>query len=313
METLKGKIALVTGGSRGIGAAVALSLAGAGADVAVNFQARAEDAEKVCLAIRNLGRRALAIQADVSQSDQVKKMVAQIESKLGAVNIVVNNAGIARQLKLEDIAESDWEEHISVNLKSAFLVTQAVLPQMRAQRWGRIINISSTAAQTGGLVGPHYAASKAGMLGLTHSYAALLAKEGITANTVCLALVETDMARIEGRAFGCYGLPLGNAFGRLFWVGALWGMCSLTLLILALRAAHVFYFGAVALHAAQHFDGVGVVVAVASIDGSQFPVFWLGFVDGSDFFRSHSAPWKMPDSGARPADFSGVLNFASNY
>jgi len=213
METLKGKIALVTGGSRGIGAAVALSLAGAGADVAVNFQARAEDAEKVCLAIRNLGRRALAIQANVSQSDQVKKMVAQIESKLGAVNIVVNNAGIARQLKLEDIAESDWEEHISVNLKSAFLVTQAVLPQMRAQRWGRIINISSTAAQTGGLVGPHYAASKAGMLGLTHSYAALLATEGITANTVCLALVETDMLRANPRATSSV-IPIGR-FGNV--------------------------------------------------------------------------------------------------
>jgi len=213
METLKGKIALVTGGCRGIGAAVALSLAGAGADVAVNFQARAEDAEKVCLAIRNLGRRALAIQANVSQSDQVKKMVAQIESKLGAVNIVVNNAGIARQLKLEDIAESDWEEHISVNLKSAFLVTQAVLPQMRAQRWGRIINISSTAAQTGGLVGPHYAASKAGMLGLTHSYAALLAKEGITANTVCLALVETDMLRANPRATSSV-IPIGR-FGNV--------------------------------------------------------------------------------------------------
>jgi 3-oxoacyl-[acyl-carrier protein] reductase len=129
------------------------------------------------------------------------------------VNIVVNNAGIARQLKLEDIAESDWEEHISVNLKSAFLVTQAVLPQMRAQRWGRIINISSTAAQTGGLVGPHYAASKAGMLGLTHSYAALLATEGITANTVCLALVETDMLRANPRATSSV-IPIGR-FGNV--------------------------------------------------------------------------------------------------
>ncbi len=213
MEALKGKIALVTGGSRGIGAAVALALAGAGADVAVNFRTRSEEAEKVCVAIRKLGRRALAVQADVSQSDQVKKMVAQIEGELGAVNIVVNNAGIARQLKLEDIAEADWEEHIGVNLKSAFLVTQAVLPQMRAQGWGRIINISSTAAQTGGLVGPHYAASKAGMLGLTHSYAALLAKEGITANTVCLALVETDMLRANPRATSSV-IPVGR-FGTV--------------------------------------------------------------------------------------------------
>jgi 3-oxoacyl-[acyl-carrier protein] reductase len=213
VETLKGKIALVTGASRGIGAAVALSLAGAGADIAVNFRQRSEDAEKVCLAIRKRGRRALAIQADVSQSDQVKRMVAQIEGELGAVNILVNNAGMARQIKLEDITETDWEEHITVNLKSAFLVTQAVLPRMRAQRWGRIINISSTAAQTGGLVGPHYAASKAGMLGLTHSYAALLAREGITANTVCPALVETEMLRANPRATSTV-IPIGR-FGTV--------------------------------------------------------------------------------------------------
>lgn len=213
METLKGKLVLVTGGSRGIGAAVALKLAEAGADVAVNFRERAAEAETVCGAIRKLGRRALAIQADVSRPDQVTKMVAQVEHELGAVNILVNNAGMARQIKLEDIAEADWDEHINVNLKSAFLVTQAVLPQMRARGWGRIINISSTAAQTGGLVGPHYAASKAGMLGLTHSYAALLAKEGITANTVCLALVETDMLRSNPRATSTV-IPIGR-FGNV--------------------------------------------------------------------------------------------------
>jgi 3-oxoacyl-[acyl-carrier protein] reductase len=209
METLKGKIALVTGGGRGIGAAVALSLAGAGADVAVNFRKRSADAEAVCAEIQKSGRRGLAIQADVSQPDQVRKMVEQIESELGMVNIVVNNAGMARQIKLEDISEADWDEHIRVNLKSAFLVTQAVLPGMRTQRWGRIINISSVAAQTGGLVGPHYAASKAGMLGLTHSYAALLAKEGITANTVCPALVETEMLRANPRATSSV-IPIGR-------------------------------------------------------------------------------------------------------
>jgi len=213
METLDGKLALVTGGSRGIGAAVALALAEAGADVVVNFRTRAEDAKKVCAEVQKLGRRTLAVQANVSQSDEVGKMVAQIERELGAVKILVNNAGMARQLKLEDIAERDWDEHITVNLKSAFLVTQAVLPQMRARRWGRIINISSTAAQTGGLVGPHYAASKAGMLGLTHSYAALLAREGITANTVCPALVETEMLRANPRATSSV-IPIGR-FGTV--------------------------------------------------------------------------------------------------
>jgi 3-oxoacyl-[acyl-carrier protein] reductase len=213
METLDGKLALVTGGSRGIGASVALALAEAGADVVVNFRERFQDAKKVCTEVQKLGRRTLAIQADVSQSDEVGKMVAQIERELGAVSILVNNAGIARQLKVEDIAESDWDEHITVNLKSAFLVTQAVLPQMRSRRWGRIINISSTAAQTGGLVGPHYAASKAGMLGLTHSYATLLAKEGITANTVCPALVETEMLRANPRATSSV-IPIGR-FGTV--------------------------------------------------------------------------------------------------
>lgn len=210
---LNGKVALVTGGSRGIGAAIALSLSDAGADIAINFRTRSAEADEVCAAIRKAGRRALALQADISKSGEVSGMVAQIEHELGPVNILVNNAGMARQINLENIVEADWDEHINVNLKSAFLVTQAVLPQMRTQRWGRIINISSVAAQTGGLVGPHYAASKAGMLGLTHSYAALLAKEGITANTVCPALVETEMLRANPRATSSV-IPIGR-FGTV--------------------------------------------------------------------------------------------------
>jgi 3-oxoacyl-[acyl-carrier protein] reductase len=200
METLKGKTALVTGGNRGIGAAVSLALAKAGCDVAVNFRSRSGEAEKTLAEIRTLGRRALAIQADVSQADQVKKMVARIEQDLGSVNILVNNAGMMHPQKPEDITEADWDEHITVNLKSAFLVTQAVLPKMREQRWGRIINVSSIAAQIGGVVGPHYAAAKAGMLGLTRAYAHVLAKEGITANAVAPALIDTEMVRANPRA-----------------------------------------------------------------------------------------------------------------
>lgn len=200
MDNLNGKIALVTGGSRGIGAAIAIALAEAGCDVAVNYRNHGAEAEKVCDRIRNLGRRALPVQADVSQSGAVRNMVGQIQRELGTISILVNNAGIARQQKIEDITEADWDELISVNLKSTFLVTQAVLPPMRQQKWGRIVNISSVAAQTGGVVGPHYAASKAGMLGITHSLASLLAKEGITVNAIAPALIETDMVMSNLRA-----------------------------------------------------------------------------------------------------------------
>jgi 3-oxoacyl-[acyl-carrier protein] reductase len=195
METLNSKVALVTGGNRGIGAACSLALARVGCNIAVNFHQRANEAEKTGVEIEALGRRALVIRADVSRSEQVKKMVVQIEEALGAVSILVNNAGMMRVRKPEQITEADWDEHIRVNLKSAFLVTQAVLPKMRAQKWGRIINISSVAAQIGGVVGPHYAAAKAGMLGLMRAYAQVLAKEGVTANAICPALIDTEMVR----------------------------------------------------------------------------------------------------------------------
>lgn len=200
METLLGKIALVTGGSRGIGSASCITLARAGCDVVVNFRTNAAEAQKVCAEIRALGRSAIAVQADVSKTDEVERMVAEVTETLGTVDILVNNAGITRPQKIEDITENDWDELIDANLKSAFLVTQAVLPAMRTRRWGRIINMSSVAAQTGGLVGPHYAASKAGMLGLTHSYAGLLAKEGITVNTIAPALIATAMVMTNPRA-----------------------------------------------------------------------------------------------------------------
>ena len=200
MQDLTNRIALVTGGNRGIGAAVSVALAQAGCYVAINFRSRAQEAEQILAKVRGLGRRAILVKTDVSHSAEVAAMVQQIERELGVVSILVNNAGIARPQKIEDITEADWDEIIDVNLKSAFLVTQAVLPGMRKQRWGRIINMSSVAAQTGGVVGPHYASSKAGMIGLTHSYANLLAKEGITANAIAPALIKTDMVMANLRA-----------------------------------------------------------------------------------------------------------------
>jgi len=213
METLLGKVALVTGGSLGIGAASCIALARAGCDVAVNFRTNAAETQKVCAEIRALERRAIGVQADVSNSVEVARMVGEVTKELGPAGILVNNAGVTRPQKIEDITEKDWDELIDANLKSAFLVTQAVLPAMRAQGWGRIVNMSSVAAQTGGLVGPHYAASKAGMLGLTHSYAGLLAKEGITVNTIAPALIATAMVTANPRATPEL-IPVGR-FGKV--------------------------------------------------------------------------------------------------
>lgn len=190
---LSGKVALVTGGSRGIGRAVALALAEAGADVAVNYRSRERDAEQVRMQIEASGRRCVAVGADVARSDQVSGMVETVTQALGHPAIVVNNAGIARPQTPDEISEADWDELIDVNLKSVFLVTQAVLPGLRAAGWGRIINMSSAAVQLGGIVGPHYTASKAGILGLTRSYASILAAEGVTVNAIAPALIETEM------------------------------------------------------------------------------------------------------------------------
>lgn len=193
MDELHGKVALVTGASRGIGRAVAIAFAKADADVAVNYLKREDAAREVGSIIENFGRRCVTVRADVSSSQEVTKLVDTVQEKLGPVQILVNNAGVVHRAPLDQITEQEWDEVMAVNLKSAFLVTQAVLSAMRERRWGRIINISSVAAQTGGITGPVYVASKAGMIGLTHSYASLLVKEGITANTVCPALIETDM------------------------------------------------------------------------------------------------------------------------
>jgi 3-oxoacyl-[acyl-carrier protein] reductase len=206
---LNGRVALVTGGSRGIGAAIAAALAEVGADVAVNYRERKVEAEAVAAAIAGMGRRSVTVAADVSSGAAVAAMLRQVSDSLGAPDVLVNNAGIALIRGIDDLSEADFDQTIAVNLKSAFLCTQAVLPHMRAQRWGRIVNISSGAARGAGGVGLHYNASKAGLEGLTRGYAARLVKEGITVNAVAPSLIETDMVR-SGLAPTPARIPLGR-------------------------------------------------------------------------------------------------------
>jgi 3-oxoacyl-[acyl-carrier protein] reductase len=190
---LSGHVALVTGGSRGIGRAIALALSQVGVAVAVNYRERAQEAGEVVDLIKDDGGRAMSVGADVSERHAVETMVAQVTGALGPIDILVNNAGIAIRRGIDDLTEEDFDRTIAVNLKSAFLCIAAVLPGMRARRWGRIVNISSVAARAAGGVGVHYNASKAGLEGLTRGYAARLAAEGITVNAVAPALIETDM------------------------------------------------------------------------------------------------------------------------
>jgi 3-oxoacyl-[acyl-carrier protein] reductase len=190
---LHNRVALVTGASRGIGRAIAVALAGAGADVAINYKTRAEEAAATRDAVSKAGRKSVVVQADVADSASVNAMFDTVRRELGDPDIVVNNAAVGRPKAIADLTEADWDDVVDTNLKSAFLVTQAALPVMRAKRWGRIISLSSVAAQIGGVIGPHYAASKAGMHGLMHAYAKMLASEGITANTIAPALIATEM------------------------------------------------------------------------------------------------------------------------
>jgi 3-oxoacyl-[acyl-carrier protein] reductase len=204
-----GQVALITGASRGIGAAIALALADAGASVAINYRDRAREAASVADAVKAIGRNAITIAADVSDSHAVVAMVQQTNQQLGPIDILVNNAGIALIGGLDDLTEADFDQTIAVNLKSVFLCTQAVLPHMRAQHWGRIVNISSGAARGAGGVGVHYNASKAGLEGLTRGYAARLVKDGVTVNAVAPSLIETDMVR-SGVASSPARIPLGR-------------------------------------------------------------------------------------------------------
>jgi 3-oxoacyl-[acyl-carrier protein] reductase len=188
-----GKAALVTGASRGIGKAIALRLASEGADVVVNYRANAEAADSVAAEVQELGVRGLVIQADVAVRGDVDRLVQDSVAALGRLDILVNNAGITRDTLIMRMSEDDWDAVIDTNLKSAFLVTKAALRPMLKQRGGRIINITSISGVMGNAGQANYAASKAGLIGLTRSTAREVASRNITCNAVAAGVVDTEI------------------------------------------------------------------------------------------------------------------------
>jgi len=190
---LEGKVALVTGGSRGIGRAIALKLAAEGADVVINFAGNVAAAEATVSEIKALGRRALMIQADVASGEACTAMVESVIKEMGKIDILVNNAGITRDGLLMRMKDADWDAVLNTNLKSVYNCTKAVIKYMMKARSGRIVNISSVVGLIGNAGQANYAAAKAGILGFTKSVAKEVASRGITVNAIAPGFIKTDM------------------------------------------------------------------------------------------------------------------------
>ena len=193
--TLEGRVALVTGAGRGIGKTIALAFAREKAHVVINDIYPKDELEKVTREISTSGVRGLAIQADVSQSDQVEKMIGQVEKTFQRLDILINNAGIIRRGTIETVTEEDWDQVIRINLKGTFNCCKAVVAIMKRQRMGKIINVSSVAGKTGDITSaPGYGPSKAAINGLTKTLARQLAQYGINVNAVAPHAIETEMS-----------------------------------------------------------------------------------------------------------------------
>lgn len=191
-EPLNGKVALVTGAAGGMGSAIAVALSRMGAAVAVNDRTSAL-VQPLC---DLLGGQTHPVGADVTDKAEVVEMVRSVGETLGPIDILVNNAGVLRPTKIVDIDEAEWDFVVDVNLKGAFLCSQAVIPGMRERQWGRIVNLSSTAGKNVSTIGgAHYTAAKAGVLGLTRHMASEVAGDRITVNAICPGLIDTDMTR----------------------------------------------------------------------------------------------------------------------
>jgi 3-oxoacyl-(acyl-carrier-protein) reductase len=190
---LQGKTSLVSGSSRGIGRAIALALAEAGSDIVVNYHANAAAAEDVVAAIKKLGRRAVALQADVTDREQVVAMIEKAQQALGIVQILVNNAGITRDRSFLKLSPEQWREVIVTNLDGAFNLTGRLLPNMIESKWGRVINITSIVGQIGNFGQSNYAVAKGGLMAFTKTLAREVALKGVTVNAVSPGYIETDM------------------------------------------------------------------------------------------------------------------------
>lgn len=209
---LTGKTALVTGGSRGIGKAIALELASQGANIVVNYTRNAEMAADVVREIENMGAKALAVQADVSNSAEAESLVDQALTTFGQIDLLINNAGITRDTLLIRMKEEDWDDVIQINLKGAFLMTKLVGKAMLKKKSGKIVNITSVVGVMGNAGQANYAASKAGLIGLTKSAAKEFAPRGITVNAVAPGFIRTDMTDAisdEMKAKYSEAIPLG--------------------------------------------------------------------------------------------------------
>ena len=187
---------MVTGGSRGIGKAICLELARQGANVAVNYAGRAQAAEEVAAACRELGVEAFAVQADVADAAAVDAMVKEVAARFGRVDILVNNAGITRDKLALQMKEEDFDAVLDTNLKGAFLCMKAVYRPMMKQRYGRIVNLSSVVGLRGNAGQANYAASKAGLIGMSKSIAKELASRGVTVNLVAPGFIDTEMTAV---------------------------------------------------------------------------------------------------------------------
>src|SRR5438270_12137068 len=194
---LHGRIALITGASGGIGYATALRMAEVGADIALGYAHKEQAAHVLADHIRQMGRRALPKRADLNKPAQVQALVDVTEARLGPIDILISNAGMGNRKRLEELTLEEWDQTMQVNLRAAFVLAQRITPGMRERHWGRVIFVSSVAAFTGENVGPHYAASKAGLLGLMHSLSASLAPYRVTVNAVAPALI-ADTGMIPG-------------------------------------------------------------------------------------------------------------------